>query len=245
VTSPISGRTTRHLVDTGNLVSQNATVLVNIVSLKPVWAYVNVDQNTVQRVQKLVREGKFQGYRQGEMPVGMSVGVGADESFPIAGVVDYVGNQLDPNTGTIQARSVYPNQDESLVAGMFARIRVPVSAPHPALLVTDMAVGTNQSQKYVLVVNDKDEVETRMVEVGQVHDGLREIMRTRAVLKNDADGKDVTSQVEVFKPTDRVIVDGLQRARPGAKVKPELVNMQTMLPESSHDQKPAAATTNK
>jgi RND family efflux transporter MFP subunit len=245
VTAPISGRTTRHLVDVGNVVSQNTTVLVNIVSLKPIWAYVNVDQNTVQRVQNLVKGGHFQGYRNGEMPVGMSVGVGADERFLIAGIVDYVGNQLDPNTGTVQARSVYPNKDETIVAGMFARIRVPVSAPHSALLVTDMAVGTNQSQKYVLIVNDKDEVETRMVDVGQVHDGLREIMRTRAVLKNDADGKEVTTQVEVFKPTDRVIVDGLQRVRPGAKVKPELVNMQTMLPESNGDKKPSATAADK
>jgi RND family efflux transporter MFP subunit len=245
VTTPISGRTTRHLIDAGNVVTQNVSTLVNIVSLKPIWAYVNVDQTTAGRVQALVREGKLQSFRAGEIPVDMAVGVGSDERFPIVGAIDYVSNQLDPNTGSLQVRATFPNKDEAVVAGLFARIRVPISAAHPALLVTDRAVGTDQGQKFVLVVNDKDEVEYRAVDVGQLHDGLREVLRFRTITEPGPAGKDATRQVEVLKPTDRVIVDGLQRVRPGDKVEPKLVDMLTLLPVgSSSEQKgtpPAAA----
>jgi multidrug efflux pump subunit AcrA (membrane-fusion protein) len=235
VTAPFGGRSTRHLVNVGDVVNQDVTVLVNIVSLMPTWAYINVDQNTARRVQSLVKEGKMKSVRTGEIPVsmGVGVGVGGDDRFPIAGVIDYVSNQLDANTGTIQVRSVFPNEDETLFAGLFARIKVPVAAPHQALLVNDQAIGTNQGQKYVLVVNDKDEVEYRAVEVGQLHDGLREVMRFRTIAEPGPEGKDSSKQVEVLKPTDRVLVIGLLRARPGDKVEPKLVNMQTLLTEPS------------
>jgi RND family efflux transporter MFP subunit len=239
VTSPIGGRASRHLVDVGTLISQNITTLVNVVSLKPMWAYINLDQNTAQGVQKLVKEGKIKAFREGEIPVAMGVGVGNDQSFPIAGVIDYVGNQLDPNTGTIQVRSVFPNENETLVAGVFARIRVPLTAPHPALLVNDRAIGTDQGQKFVLVVNDKNEVDNRPVDVGQLHDDLREVLRYRTITEPGADGKDVSRQVEVLKATDRLIVNGLQRVRPGDKVDARPVDMQTLLSESDNAKKPA------
>jgi RND family efflux transporter MFP subunit len=239
VRAPMSGRITRHLVDPGNLVTQDVTVLANIVTPKPMWAYINVDQNTVQRVQALVREGKLKSARREEVPVEMGVGVGSDQSFPIAGTIDYVSNQVDPNTGTLQVRAVFPNKDETLVAGLFARIRVPVSAPHQALLVADQAIGTNQGQRYVFVVNDKDEVEYRVVDVGEVFDGLREVLRYRTITEPGADGQNVTRQVEVLKATDRVIVMGLLRARPDDKVKPKLVDMQTLLDKSSPAKKSA------
>jgi RND family efflux transporter MFP subunit len=235
VRSPISGRAARHLVDVGNVVNQNVTVLDTIVSLKPVWAYINVDQNTALNAQTLVREGKLKAYRTGEIPVAMGVGVGSEQSFPIPGSINYVGTQVDPSTGTIQVRAVFPNDDEKLVAGLFGRVRVPASAPHPALLVADEAVGTDQGQAFILVVGDKDEVESRIVDVGLLHDGLREVLPYRTVTQTDALGKDVTRRVEVLKRTDRVIVEGLQRVRPGDKVDPRLVNMQTLLSEPGTD----------
>jgi RND family efflux transporter MFP subunit len=230
VTAPISGRATRHLVDAGDMVSQGVTVLDNIVSLKPVWAYFNVDQNTAQQVQVLVREGKIKSPRKGEIPVGMNVEVGNEESFPIAGTIDYVSNQLDPNTGSIQVRAVFPNKDGTLVAGLFARIRVPIAAPHDALLVNDRAIGTDQDKRFIVVVNDKNEVERRIVEVGQLHDGLREVYRFRTVMEPGPDGKVVTRKVEVLKQTDWLVVEGLMRARSGDKVEPRHVDMQTLLP---------------
>jgi RND family efflux transporter MFP subunit len=242
VTAPIGGRATRHLVDVGNIVNKDVTTLVNIVSLKPIWAYINVDQNTALRVQALVQEGKIKAFRGREIPVAMGVTVGSEQSFPIAGAIDYVSNQLDPNTGTIQVRSVFPNKDETLVAGLFARIRVPLTALHAALLVNDRAIGTDQGQKFVFAVNDKDEVEYRPVEVGQLHDGLREVLRFHTIMEPGADGKDVTRKVEVLKATDRLIVDGLQRVRAGAKVDPRLVNMQTLMSVSSNAKKSGSAS---
>jgi RND family efflux transporter MFP subunit len=227
VRAPTSGRITRHLVDAGNLVTQDVTVLANIVTLKPVWAYINVDQNTVQRVQELIGAGKVQAARKGEIPVSMGVGASSEQSFPIAGVIDYVSNQLDPKTSTLQVRAVFPNKDESLVAGLFARIKVPVSAEHKALLVADSAIGTNQGQRFILVVNHQNEVEYRIVDVGQMHGGLREVKRFREVI----DEQGVPKQVEVLRTTDRLIVDGLQRVRPGVKVEPRQVNMTTLLVE--------------
>jgi RND family efflux transporter MFP subunit len=237
VRAPISGRITRHLVDVGNLVSQDVTVLANIVSLKPIWAYFNVDQNTLQRVQNLVREGKLKAAREKEVPVEMGVGVGSDQDYPIRGVIDYISNQVDANTGTLQVRAFFPNDDLSLFAGLFARIRVPVSVPHPALLVADQAIGTNQGQRYLLVVNDKEEVEYRVVEVGQVFDGLREVLRFRKVPEPGAAGQDATKVVEVLSPTNRVIVMGLLRARPGDKVNAKVVDMQTFLDKSGPQKK--------
>src|SRR5262249_16477961 len=155
VTSPLDGRINRHFVDVGNLVSQDVTLLTNIVSLKPTWAYFDVDQNTADRYQKLVQEGKVKAARTSEIAVEM--GIGADQTFPIPGIIDFYSNQLDPNTGSIRLRAVFSDPKKDLIAGLFARIRVPISEPHPALLVLDAAIGTNQGQKYILVVNDKKE----------------------------------------------------------------------------------------
>jgi RND family efflux transporter MFP subunit len=230
VTSPLSGRSSRHLVNEGDMVTQGVTVLDNIVSLKPIWAYFNVDQNTAQQVQILTREGKIQSTREGEIPVEMTVEVGNDQAFPIAGTINYRSNQLDPNTGSIQVRAVFPNEDETLVAGLFARIRVPIAAPHDALLVNDRAIGTDQGQRFIVVVNAKNEVERRMVEVGQLHGGLREVYPFRTVMEPGPDGKLVAKKVEVLKPTDWLVVEGLMRARSGDKVEPKHVDMQTLLP---------------
>jgi RND family efflux transporter MFP subunit len=245
VTAPISGRASRHLVDAGDMVSQGVTVLDNIVSLKPVWAYFNVDQNTALQVQKLMREGKIKSARKGEIPVAMNVGGGDEEAFPIAGTIDYVSNQLDPNTGSIQVRAAFPNKDGSLVAGLFARIRVPIAAPHDALLVNDRAIGTDQGQRVIVVVNDKNEVEHRMVEVGQLHDGLREVYRFRPVMEPGPDGKVVARKVEVLKPTDWLVVEGLMRARSGDKVQPRHVDMQTLLPADGDAKQTALPSTPK
>jgi RND family efflux transporter MFP subunit len=230
VTAPISGRTTRHLVNEGDMVTQGVTVLNNIVSLKPVWAYFNVDQNTAQQMQILIRAGKITAPIKGEVPVAMNAGTGNEDSFPIAGTIDYVSNQLDPNTGSIQVRAVFPNEDETLLAGLFGRIRVATSAPHDALLVNDRAIGTDQGQRFVVVVNDKSEIERRMVEVGQMHDGLREVYRFRTVTEAGPDGKAAAKKVEVLKATDTLVVDGLMRARAGDKVAPRRVDMLTLLP---------------
>ena len=186
VTAPITGRINRHFVNLGDLVSENVTLLTNIVSLKPMWAYFDVDQNSSERYEAALRAGKVPSARTGEVPVALALG--ANTAFTIPGVVDFVSNQLDPGTGSIRLRAVFPNDDGLLAAGMFARVRVPVSAPHRALLVSDRAIGTGQGQRYVLVVNDKDEVEYRpVVQVGQMHGETREVYRTRRVTESGRD----------------------------------------------------------
>jgi RND family efflux transporter MFP subunit len=227
VTSPLSGRVNRHFISAGNLVNQDTTTLTNIVSLVPIWAYFDVDQNTARRYQELVAKGTVKSVRKSEIPVQM--GVGSGEDFPLPGVIDFVSNQLDPNTASIRLRSVFPNTGKApLAAGLFTRVRVPISAPHDALLVTEQAIGTNQGQKYLLVVNDKNEVEYRAVDLGQVHDGLREVLPTRRLIETDSEGKETTRVIEVLKPSDRIIVNGLQRVRPGVTVEPKLVVMRTL-----------------
>jgi RND family efflux transporter MFP subunit len=231
VTSPIDGRISRHLVDIGNVVSADVTLLANVVSLKPIWAYFQVDENTVIRVKTLLQKGQMQSYRDSKLNVQMALGNNPDFSY--TGAIDFTGNQLDPNTGSIEVRATFPNEQGFLIAGMFCRVRVPIGEPHQALLVDNRAVGTNQSQRFVLVVNDQDVVEYREVDVGQVHDDLIEVLAYRSVVTTAPDGTDKTEQVQVLKPTDRLIVSGLQRVRPGVKVNPQLVDMTTFLLQST------------
>lgn len=230
VTAPIAGHIDRHFFDVGDLVTADRSLLTNIVSLKPTWAYFDVDQNTGRRYHQLVLAGKAKAAQSGEIPVQM--GLGDDKTFPIAGKIDFVSNQLDPNTGSIRMRAVFPNEDGTLVAGLFGRIRMPISAPHPALLVQDSAVGTNQAQKYVLVVDDQNIVEYRPVEVGQEQNGLRQVLPNRQIPDSDSQGKPIVRHVTALRATDRVIINGLQRVRPGVTVAPRVIDMLTQLPAS-------------
>ncbi|HTU18463.1 MAG TPA: efflux RND transporter periplasmic adaptor subunit [Gemmataceae bacterium] len=210
IIAPVSGRVSRYVVTVGNLIQsgdQNGgTLLTTIVSVDPMYAYFDVDEYTALRVRRLVREGKSDSPRDGGYPV--SLGVANEEGYPHEGAINFVDNQVNPRTGTIRARGVFPNKQEHLLPGFFARVRVPIGRPHTALLVSDRALDTNQSQKILYVVNNKNEVVSRPVRVGALHEGLREI----------TDG---------LKPGERVIVNGLQQVRPGVTVEPKLVEMPT------------------
>jgi len=138
----------------------------------------------------------------------VALGLGTEEGFPHQGTINFVDNQVNPKTGTLRVRGVFPNKDEGLSPGYFARVRVPIGRPHQALLVSDRALDTDQGQKILYVVNDKSEVVSRPIRVGAQHDGLRAI----------EDG---------LKPGERVIVTGLQQVRPGIIVDPKLVEMPT------------------
>ncbi|MCS6852320.1 MAG: efflux RND transporter periplasmic adaptor subunit [Gemmataceae bacterium] len=231
ITSPISGRINRHFVDVGNLVTQDFTLLTNIVSLQPMWAYFDVDENSLIRYQALIQEGAIPSPRKTQLPVQLALGT--DSAFPFHGFIDFVSNQVDPNVGSIRVRAVFPNDDGKLLPGLFGRVRVPASRPHSALLVQPRAIGVRQTINYVLVVNDQDEVEYREVELGGMHDGLREVLRERRLFETDAAGNVTERKVVVLKPTDRIIVDGVQRVRAGARASPRLVDMETLLPRQS------------
>lgn len=239
VLSPLDGRANRHFIDIGNLITQDMSTLTNIVSLKPTWAYFDVDENTAQRYQSLVDKGEVPSARKTEIPVEMARG---NEDYNIKGHIDFLSNQLDPNTGSIRLRAVFPNEDNKLLAGEFGRIRVPSSAPHKALLVVDAAIGTDQDQRYVLVLDDNNVVQARrFVDVGQLHDGLREVMRYRTETITQTDGSEKKKKVEVLKATDRIIVEGLQRVRAGTKVEPRLVDMTTLMEVQPGSKTPTTA----
>jgi RND family efflux transporter MFP subunit len=208
VTAPVSGRVSRYSVTVGNLVQSGdqggGTLLTTIVSVDPMYAYFDVDEHTVQRVSKVLRESKSKLARTTEWPV--SLGLGTEEGFPHQGTINFVDNQVNPKTGTLRVRGVFPNKDESLSHGFFARVRVPIGLPHQALLISDRAIDNDQGQKILYVVNAKNEVVARAVRLGALHDGLREV----------TDG---------LKPGERVIVNGLQQVRPGITVEPKVVAM--------------------
>jgi RND family efflux transporter MFP subunit len=223
VIAPVSGRVSRYVVTQGNLIQSgqngNGTLLTTIVSVDPMYAYFDVDERTVQRVLRLIREGKVKWARKTEWPV--SLGLATEEGFPHQGTINFVDNQVNPKTGTLRLRGVFPNKDEVLSPGFFARVRVPVSPPHQALLVSDRALDTDQGQKILYVVNDKNEVVSRPIRVGAIHDGLRAI-----------EGG--------LKAGERVIVTGLQLVRPGVTVEPMLVAMPTSAARN-HNGTPRAA----
>jgi RND family efflux transporter MFP subunit len=208
VRAPVSGRVSRYVVTVGNLVQAGdqggGTLLTTIVSLDPMYAYFDVDERTALRVRQLVREGKADSPRDGGFPV--SLGLANEEGHPHQGTVNFVDNQVNSKTGTIRLRGVFPNKDQVLLPGLFARVRTPIGRPHQALLVSERALDTDQGQKILYVVNDKNEVASRPVRLGALHKGLREI----------ADG---------LKQGERVIVDGIQNVRPGVTVEPNLVDM--------------------
>lgn len=209
VTAPVSGRVSRYVVTVGNLLQpgeQGGTVLTTIMSVDPMYVYFDVDEYTALRVQRLVREGKSDSPRDDGYPV--SLGLATEEGYPHLGAIDFEDNQVNPKTGTIRVRGVFPNKEQVLLPGLFGRVRMPIGRPHPALLVSDRAVDTDQGQKVLYVVNEKNEVVSRPVRLGTLHDGLREI-------------------TEGLKPGKPVIVNGLQQVRPGLTVEPRLVDMPT------------------
>jgi RND family efflux transporter MFP subunit len=210
VTAPVSGRVSRYVVTVGNLIQSGdqagGTLLTTIVSVDPMYAYFDVDEYTVLRVRQMIREGKAQSARDVELSVGL--GLANEDGFPHQGTINFVDNQVNPKTGTLRLRGVFPNKDEALAPGYFGRIRVPIGRPHKALLVSERALDTDQGQKVLYVLNEKNEVVSRPVELGALHNGLREI-------------------TEGLKPGERVIVNGLQQVRPGVTVEPKLVDMPT------------------
>jgi RND family efflux transporter MFP subunit len=212
VLAPIDGRADKADVTVGNLVSANlndATILTNIVRMEPMYAYFDVDELTALRILQLQLQGK-QAPRD-KNPIEVLLGLGRDSNYPFRGTVDFVANQVDPSTGAITVRGVFPNKDRALAPGLFAHIRVPLGEPRKAVLVNDRALGTNQGQKFLYLVNEKNKVEYRPVTIGALHQGLREV----------TDG---------LKPGERVVINGLLRVRTGVTVEPKSGEMR---PEST------------
>jgi len=200
VLAPISGMISNRRVDPGNLVKADDTVLVTIVSLDPIYMYFDVNERTVLKLRRLIHDGQLE--EADEAGVVVQVSLADEDDFSHRGTIDFLDNQIDASTGTQRVRAVIPNPDRLLSPGLFVRLRFPIGQPHEALLVQEEALGTDQGQRFLYVVNEKDEVAYRRVKVGMLTHGRRVI----------DDG---------LKAGERVVVNGLQRVRPGDKVVPK------------------------
>lgn len=205
VRSPIHGQASRELVTVGNYVSGlagGATLLTTIVSIDPVYVYADVDENSYLRLQGLLREGKVAKDNQGRVPVELQLG--DEKNFSSKGFIESFDNKVDPNTGSMIIRSLFPNPDGRIVPGLFARIRVPTSQEYPAVLISEEAIGTDQNQKFVLTLSSTNTADYRPVKLGPEHDGKRVIR-------------------EGLKAGETVIVasGGMARVQPGRPVTPQ------------------------
>jgi RND family efflux transporter MFP subunit len=202
-------------VTTGNFVTNGQTPLTTLVSLDPIYVSFDGDEQEYLKYIRLAREASANLHdgaayetelsaREGLSPV--QVGLANESGFPHQGVMVFVDNALDPTTGTIRGRALLNNHDRQFTPGLFARIRLLGSSQHPAVLVNDSAIGTDQTVRYVLVVGKDDKVEYRPVQLGPVVDGLRVVESGLAA-------------------GETIVVNGLQRVRPGAQVAPQRVAM--------------------
>jgi RND family efflux transporter MFP subunit len=201
VKAPINGRVSRHLVDVGNLVQAETTLLTRVEAYDPIHAYFTISESDVLEFIRLSGELPSVQQPPANGPK-LFLGLTGEKGFPHEGRLDFAEIGVDPDTGTQMRRGEFPNPDGKLVPGLFVRIRLPIGSPTPQLLVPDRAIATDQQGEYVLAVNDKNVVEYRPVELG-----------TR-----------VGDQRVVFdgiKLDDWIVVNGIQRARPGAPVNPQ------------------------
>ena len=207
VTSPITGRVSKAAVTAGNLVtggSNAATLLTTVVSLDPIYVTFEGDEQIYLKYTALAQRGERQSSRDVANPVLM--GLANETDYPRRGAMVFVDNQVDPRTGTIRARASFDNKDGFLTPGLFARVKLLGHNSFNAVLVDDRAIGTDQSQKFVYVVDAENKVIYRPVKIGRLTDGLRIVLQG-------------------LQPGETVIVNGLQRVRPGVVVAPERIAM--------------------
>ena len=216
VRAPIAGRVSRTQLDQGNLVKADDTILTTVVAMDPMYAYFEVDERTILRLQRYRDEGRvnLSGDLTGALRVKM--GLADEDGYPHDGVVNFVDNRLDPATGTLQLRGLFDNKKRTLSPGMFVRVRLPIGDPYRALLVSEKALGTDQGQKFVYVIDAENKAQYRRVEIGKLENSRR------VVLKGLAEG-------------ERVVVSGLQRVRPGAVVEPKMIESSDKPPEKGSD----------
>lgn len=211
VTAPFDGMVTAHQVSVGSLVGANGpTTLATIVQIDPIYVSFTISEQDVQRIRDTLKKAGFNEKDLHKVPV--EIGLMTETGYPHKGTLDYASPNVDPTTGTLTLRGVLSNPSHLLLPGYFVRVRVPTPTPQePSLLVPDTALSTDQSGRYLLVVDRDNVVQQRNVTTGQRFGSLRVI----------ATG---------LQPDDRVVVSGLQRALPGEKVAPQATQITAALP---------------
>lgn len=225
VLSPIDGRVSRYYLTVGNLVTQNQTLITTVVSQAPIYVYFDVDEPTMLQILRAMYRQELPPARSRKLPV--FVGLQDDTGFPYAGTVDFANNVVDSSTGTIVVRGTFENPaNESgirmLLPGMFVRVKLPIGRPSQVPLVAERAITNDQGQSFVYLVNDQDQVQYQRVELGRMTDDGLYVVKS-GVTAND-----------------RVIVGGIQFAKPGEKVIVEEVPMPTA--SASKASTPASAS---
>jgi RND family efflux transporter MFP subunit len=201
VTAPFDGSVTARKVSVGDYVgASGATVLATIVQIDPIYVTFNISEQDVLNIRAEMRRRGLTPADLKKVPV--EVGLQTDDGYPHKGTLDYAAPTIDQSTGTLMARAELTNADRVLLPGMFVRVRVPLNTSPDALLVPDAALGSDQSGRYLLVVNKDNVVEQRAVDIGQLEGAMRVIAKG-------------------IGPQDRVVVNGLLRAIPGQKVDPQ------------------------
>src|SRR5262249_46422039 len=204
ITAPVSGRISRKMVTEGNLINggigTQGTLLTTIVSLDPLYVYFEANERDYLKYVRLAKSGARPSSRDFKNPV--FVGAADEQGFPHEGYMDFVDNQIDRGTGTIQGRAIVPNPDGLLAPGLFVRLRLIGSGVYRALPIPHEAVQSDQAEKFVWVVDGDNRARYRKVKIGTLHDGLRMVS-------------------EGLAPEDRVIIEGVQRARPDIVLQPE------------------------
>jgi RND family efflux transporter MFP subunit len=229
VKAPLSGRVGRRLVDPGNTVQAYTTPLTTIVFLDKIYVTFEIDERTFLRLRELMKRGEIGSAQDNRIKV--QLGLANGKSFPLTGEIDFEDNQVDLSTGTYRLRAVVdnpildravvpdsqtPRRDRLLSPGLYVRVRFPVGQPHRGVLVPEGALGNDQGQKFLYVVNRQNVVEYRKVKAGRAHHGLREILKpdredTVGLKKGEKSG---------VSPGERIIIRGLQKVQPKAKVTP-------------------------
>jgi len=214
VGSPIDGMVSRYYYTEGNLVNQDQTLLTTVVSLDPMYAYFDMDEPTLERIDRAINAGKIKPPERGtDFPV--FLGLQTEEGYPHKGSFNFTNNVFNPSTGSIAVRGLFANPKSEkgirlLRPGKFVRIRLPIGEPHRARLVIDRALGSDQGLKFVYVLDKDNKVQYRRLTTGPLQDdGLRVI----------EDG---------LEPDDWVVVGGLQQVRPRLEVQPDKIAMPTL-----------------
>lgn len=226
VTAPMCGRISRQMVDPGNLVKADETILTTLVSLDPIYAYFDVDERTNLKVKRLIQGGKMKSARDTEVTIRLGLSdedkdeYSDAERFSHVGTINFIDNREEPTTGTLRLRGVFPNPQKLLTPGMFVRIRVPIGAPHEAFLIPDRALGQDQGRKYVYVVDATNKPARRHVTVGS----LVTTEKSRDPLRVITEG---------LAKHEKIVVDGLQRVRPGVEVATEELKSAKVAAEKS------------
>lgn len=212
VISPIDGRVSRQLVNIGNLVQADSTRLMTVLSIDPIYAYFSMDELAALKFRQLMRDGKLVSSREGKVLVYLQLQ--NEKLFPHQGTIDFSDNAYDASTGTLLIRGTFTNRDGLLVPGNFVRMRVPSSLKYTALLVADRAIGSDQDQSFVYLIDRNNIAHLQHIETGPLANGLRV----------------VTSGL---RPADLVVIDGIIKVRSGTPVKPEAGSMEQFVSSDS------------